>query len=461
MSDSNMSQLDLGVQLAREGKLEEAKEVWQSIQREDSSETFAKAQLNLGLLFDKQGKLEEAKEVWQSIQREDSAEQFAKAQFSLGLLLELQGKFIEASEAYELVEKKFLPELFYKMKIKLSIFSLIGKYNKNFIKPLLDIYKGIDSILSELKINHEEEINVAHYTRPFIGDLLLKKENLSKFRLSTIQGVNDPEEGSILSKFLKYDFEENNLLTFISCFTFNHDSLNQFRLYGKENGEESSGISLVFNRGKFFDQRLDLYKGIQNLIPLSEDDLSKENISDKIAKLPLYRCIYLESFDDKESYYLHVAHREELTFYRENNETKPDERWQDYQISIKKIEQEVKDKLNDIVEEIKKLDLNNKEISKLLGNILLPLRYLIKHSAFREEQECRIMYITDICDSKIKTQLEQNQIYVEYEPSVEEAIHKIYLSSGASKYRDHFRKLLQDKDGKRVINSKNPFRVKI
>src|SRR5690606_1925716 len=81
----------------------------------------------------------------------------------------------------------------------------------------------------------------------------------SSFRLNTINNVNDPSEGHLLVNYLK-DIRENSfyapdfdkkLHAFISCFTFNHDSLNQFRLYGKEDDKEASGVSLVFNKGFF------------------------------------------------------------------------------------------------------------------------------------------------------------------------------------------------------------------
>ena len=64
----------------------------------------------------------------------------------------------------------------------------------------------------------------------------------SAFRLNTINNVNDPSEGQLLLNYLKGvketsfyapDFDEK-LHAFVSCFTFNHDSLNQFRLYGKQ-----------------------------------------------------------------------------------------------------------------------------------------------------------------------------------------------------------------------------------
>lgn len=458
------AQVNLGVLFYKQGKVSEAIGAWQLIQKEDSRELFANAQLNLGVLFDEQGKASEAIEAWQLIQREDSRELFAKAQFNLGVLFDEQGKASEAIAAYQSIQRDDSFEQF----IEAKVFLNYGKGNKNR-EILLSVFKCVQTILSQLKINHDDERNIAHYTRPSIGHFLLQMDKHSKFRLSTIKGVNDPEEGKVLSKLLKYHSDEDNLLTFISCFTFNHDSLNQFRLYGKENGEESSGISLVFNKNKFFDQNTELYTGIKisNYQVLSASKSQKvqvKNIGDEVVpQLPLYRCIYLEPFDNNKPYYLHVACREELTFYRENNKGNPEDRWKGYQKAITEIEKNVKNALDTIRDSVKELNdelSTGTDLKNILEEILLPLKYLVKHSAFREEQECRMIYITDICDKRIKSDFEKNQMYVEYAPSVKDAVHKIYLSSGASKYRDYFRKLLADKGCSKVISSTNPFRVK-
>ena len=178
-----------------------------------------------------------------------------------------------------------------------------------------------------------------------------------------------------------------------------------------------------------------------------------------VSTLPLYRCIYLESYSDNKPFYLQLAQREELTFYREDEKSKPSTRWKKYKKQIEQIEKNVKDKLTEIKEEISTLSSDEK-IREILEKILLPLRYLVKHSAFKEEQECRIIYIANICDNKIQMNPEQGQMYVEYEPEVKKAIHKIYLSPGSEKYKDHFRKLLNDEKGNMVMSSTNPFRVK-
>lgn len=156
---------------------------------------------------------------------------------------------------------------------------------------------------------------------------------------------------------------------------------------------------------------------------------------------------------------MRVAHRDELTFYRDSvviPET--GERWKEYKDKIKDIEDKVRTSLEKIRTTFAKIENDN--VRRIAEEIMLPLRYLIKHSAFREEQECRIIYISDICDRKIQANEEHNQMYIEYGSSLIGIIHKIYLSPGAEKYKDYFRNILFDKEGKKVVSSTNPFRIK-
>jgi len=85
----------------------------------------------------------------------------------------------------------------------------------------------------------------------------------------------------------------------------------------------------------------------------------------------------------------------------------------------------------------------------------------VKHIAFQEEQECRIMYITQFRDEKVHSNREEQQMYVEYEEPVLPHIDKIWLSPGAAKDQDFFRILLDQDGGKSKVRiSQNPFRNK-
>lgn len=503
------AQLGLAEIWADKGEQEKAIAAYEAIQREDDPKIFALAQWNLALTWADKGEQEKEITAYEAIQRDDSPKLFAQAQWNVAKVWADNGKWKKSanillnikrsdsqhvySKTTEILLNGFIPELIkeghrtgklinriferVKFDYRHDILKFIFKSKNVFLLNILDC---ATEILNELKIKNLEsedfEKNIAHYTRPLIGFSLLnptEEKSSSKFRLSTIKGVNDPTEGAILKDFLNYGKKtEDDLITFISCFTFNHDSLNQFRLYGKEKGQEASGISLVFERDKFFNQEVSAFNTLshQNVSFKDEAFLDNKKIDGKqeesnksnpllVSTLPLYRCIYLESYSDDKPFYLQLAQREELTFYREDEKSKPSTRWKKYKKQIEQIESNVKDKLTEIKEEISKLSLDEK-IREILEKILLPLRYLVKHSAFKEEQECRIIYIANICDDKIQMNPEQGQMYVEYEPEVKKAIHKIYLSSGSEKYKDHFRKLLNDEKGNMVMSSTNPFRVK-
>jgi hypothetical protein len=48
------------------------------------------------------------------------------------------------------------------------------------------------------------------------------------------------------------------------------------------------------------------------------------------------------------------------------------------------------------------INIINKKDTTLVADLLLNLRYLVKHSAFKEEQECRIIHVLKKDDHKIK-----------------------------------------------------------
>ena len=274
------------------------------------------------------------------------------------------------------------------------------------------------------------------------------------------------------------DFDKN-FHAFISCFTFNHDSLNQFRLYGKQDNKEASGMSLVFHKDFF--QPKSLIGGISYLSlesPSNEtasllniDSAKLENVkiqssknkNEEIVKRSVMRCVYLDPTSD----YFHLAQRNRLTFFREFGDKiilkdgtwqcQAEYEWELYQKYIGEITDNFKeayDKLKVIYKEVeKKIDnveaslgaSKAKEMNEFAEEILLPLKYLVKHSAFREEQECRMIYITSI-DRPEVTMEYGSFLYVEYEPSVKDHLDKIYIAPAALHHKRYFDHLLKDID---------------
>lgn len=470
-----------------DNKLNEAEEAFEEVPK-DNLALYSNAQFSLACLYLKVEEYDRAIELFSTISKDVSY--YTIAQYNLGLIYNrlcriddsiaaFQKIPVSEEEVYAMSQANLMMIFYYTKGV-----SDAKKIFMNISKDFLDIYRdcqlfldvslssnreflnklssNVKSVLELLRIKsdslNQSELNIAHYTRPSIAFKMLRKDEGDKksyFRLSSILGVNDPTEGNVFFKWLGVEPQINeNLSIFISCFTFNHDSLNQFRLYGKENNEEASGVSLVFNGKCFFEQYSDRLLGVNSPLYSNADNYKVEKKGKKMSKLPLYRCIYIDS----ESEYVTLAAREEITFYREKA---PKLNFKDYNTEIEKIKIKVIDLLNNI-----RVDVNNnynklgEKDREIFMEIILPLRYLIKHSAFKEEQEARMLYISSLFNSQIKTDENNTQMYLEYPLSVKGAIHRIYLSPGAEKYKDYFRRCLNDVDRNKVKVSSNPFRNK-
>ena len=481
--------------------MDQAIKTWSNIRREKiDPETYAQAQLNLGVAYAKSDKRKQSIETLSNIHREEAAPgTYARAQLNLGEVYSLDKEKEEQSyEAYNNAQEfsYYKPERGFK----------ILKCPQKIRKDLHTLAESTDEVLESLQIIPGFESQVAHYSRASTAFTLFgnKRNNQkpSHFRLSTIRGVNDPTEGLVLGKYwaqqgISETIHTNDTATFISCFTFNHDSLNQFRLYGKEDGQEATGVSLVFKKEFFRDQSDTLeFIAAPSIDPSSNSgqDSSKEkekpksnNNKELIGKSTLYRCIYL----DPETGYWTLAQRDKSTFYRENKKAAKDQ-WNEYSTEISGIKGSVKNCLFDdnnsvlsmlksISEELEESNApeeshtysieEKQKILEAIRFILLPLQYLVKHIAFQEEQECRIMYTTHLHDEKIHHDWKTQEMYVEYEEPVLPHIDKIYLSPGSAKYQDFFRILLDQKEDdepdkkedeieSKVRISQNPFRNK-
>ena len=486
-------QLQQAGDLYRKGQLDNAIEILRRIKREDSPETYAMAQLNLGVVLGAQGDTEGAIAAYRNITREDSREQYAKAQFNLGVALQEQGKIEEAKQALS----NSRPIFYYESESRLKILNCPPDSRSN----LAAVYDAIESIIQTLFISSyggiagENPLKVAHYTRPSIARVLIagEEDKASSLRLNTVKNTNDPTEGKVLYGYLhkscglpsgvldaEQESDSQALAAFISCFTFNHDSLNQFRLYGKEGGLEASGVSLVFGK-RFFSAKdpfaimtvaseREAIMTANNTIEDSRPERADKTTQKKLDKLPLYRCIYL----DPQSGYVSIAHRDKVTFYAEawyGKKTaahqdickEAEKRWKKYQNEINKLAKKAKKDLSTLSKKIKAVAMDaENDVLQTLVFILQPLRYLVKHAAFQEEQECRMFYISDLLeDERIHTEWENNQMYLEYAEPVGKALDKIYLSPGAEPYADFFKRELKHLAKKGDIRrSQNPFRNK-
>ncbi|ORF04070.1 DUF2971 domain-containing protein, partial [Snodgrassella alvi] len=353
------------------------------------------------------------------------------------------------------------------------------------IKESLLVFTKIDNYLNDIKRIQRPERRVAHYTKPAVLFNLLKGENPSKFRLNIVDFMNDPSENQVLTSWLNIgNHPDNEIKSFLASFSFNHNSLNQFRLYGNENNITGSGVSIAFNKNFF---GLDTKRSINNeIISLhsiksiksfenKQVELETEQIEIKSANtlypLPLYRCLY---FDPKTGY-IALAKRNKQSFYLENkNEKTPetiDREWDDYINLLNESDKisKIRTKLEAIQKLIAELS-NNDELQKisnlheLLSLAVLPISCLIKHAAFEDEDECRMIYITHIADDNIvepQDYQSANSLYVEY-THVEEYIDNIYLGPQCKMQhkiwlQNHFKKKQREREIK-LIKSEMPLR---
>jgi len=103
-----------------------------------------------------------------------------------------------------------------------------------------------------------------------------------------------------------------------------------------------------------------------------------------------------------------------------------------------KIVKEYKDKMNNLLSELRDDFKHLKNLSKdlepnILKELLMFLRYLIKDSSFKEEQECRILVIKHLCNDKEFIINENNQkLYIEYLPAVTKHVKKVYFGPKAT-----------------------------
>ena len=358
------------------------------------------------------------------------------------------------------------------------VLSKIQIEQNKYKKDLLSILWCFLKIREKLSINIADyEETVAHYTRPDTAMKLLKQEKENEncdikknsFQMSSVAYVNDPSEGKVIFDYLNEldELKNNHIIlkpvpifaTFMGCFTYNHDKLNHFRLYGKEENKEATGVSIILNN-YFFNE-----ENHESICNNGKEEKEKEKEKEKEEnRLPLYRCIYLDINGNlNNNPYIRVACRDELTFYREKGNIGLD--YKIYQTCIDNIQSNIIEQFRQIKNYIQLLFKNadnykeKQQLIETVSFILMPLSYMVKHSAYEEEQECRIFKFLsfDNPNNEIKTDIDNKRMYVEY-LSIDNCVEKIYLSPYAEKYADMFRVLINDKDGKKVRSSDNPFR---
>jgi tetratricopeptide (TPR) repeat protein len=376
--------------------------------------------------------------------------------------------FLDEENRKGVIEEELLNDLLNDDKHYIKTVKLQDLNDNNIREKYAKAYLHSIYIISILHISKKsDELPVSYYTKTNVADLLLikdKDEKVSKFRLNSINYFNDPSEGEILREYLFDKKTEkdstNNMRAFAACFTFNPDCLNQFRLYGKTNNVECTGVSITFNENFFADNvklatALSMSKSeakLTTILSIHKDE-AKSKISsstveftkhkEKEIKHALYRCIYI---DPETKRLISVGHKEDFLFYRE----KKGDKIKAYNEYIKKLTQEVSNELEMLKRECEGLDDN------ILSQLFINLRYLTKHVAFKEEQECRIVKIKSLIDPEVNVSEDHKQIYLEY-LECKNYVKGIVFGSNVSS-PDIFRdRLLREKYTFPCRKSQNPF----
>ena len=505
------AQFNLGVIYRKEkNDIEKAEHYYLKIEKQDNPQVYAKAQFNLGYIYEKEKQnIKQAEKFYLNVKKEDSPKVYAQAQIKLGdnvFYGKTENKLKSAEEYYQnVVYYDDMFEIYIIAQMMLSVISnkdlsiFEEKQRNDLVNKICNIRELTIEIQKELlvKFNLNESKNndglvferqVAHYTKPEVLFNLLKNKP-SDFRLNVVDFMNDPTENQVLTDWLGVKTEKDNeIKTFLASFSFNHNSLNQFRLYGNENNIVGSSISVVFNQ-EFFSKNIEgiinsesinsssKYKNFssqqnvlakktvatmeinvsnkslnhkndktendlnENSVPKNSETMAEKNITSSVGLLPLFRCLY---FDPKNGY-ISIAKRNKYSFYLEHQSNSPeniDAKWNNYldslneEAKISKIRKKLKEiekivyllknpkktKQKKIIEKITNLD-------QLIALALMPISCLVKHAAFEDEDECRMIYITNIADDLIQAPTNYayvNSLFVNY-GKIEDYIEKIYL----------------------------------
>ncbi|MGP4769421.1 hypothetical protein ACS125_02565 [Acinetobacter sp. PFS20] len=336
-------------------------------------------------------------------------------------------------------------------RFKKSYLDFINKKEKLYI---IDLQMNVMIMLKKLLVgfDNQYERKVAHYTNYNVAKLLVT--NSTSLRLNSTDYMNDPTEGKILLQFIhlnELEYDSHNK-TFLTCFTFNHNNLNQFRLYGLNSNIPCTGISLVYNAKFFF-----------NFVSVIDDYLLDEGGIEEGLKFPLFRCVYMDPFTG----YFEVAKRNKFTFYQEiQDKEKSGIAWNEYVEGMKNITDAVTFSIENILKTLEKMKAGKHDLKvdelKDSNRIMRPVSYLVKHFSFQEEQECRMIVMDKIESEYVVMDInDTTRSYVEYEQPSHRDIKNIYIGLASSHKMVELLKTIKEKGKEcpKTMISDNPYRV--
>ena len=317
-----------------------------------------------------------------------------------------------------------------------------------------DLTNAISTILAVLNIPPIElgSIPLAHYTSPLVCEKLfgivsdktddkvndndpVDSNTVSPMRIGSSTYMNDPTEGEGLLELLNLqDLELENKAdcpvynAFFTCFSSRVNDLNQFRLYGKENGVEASGCCLVFNKSGDWLKDSDVSASFGSFTnKLNEDfkeSVEADGADSEDENLPLYQVAYIAYQDEyiaKKRCSIWLSNKNKLKF---GIRLKPfgNEGW--HQFRLGKLEEALKQLINIFNGKANVNDTDRKALEYI--------RYLFKDFAFRDEEEFRLLKIEQIGSDKIEYCNITQSIYLPY-ADVRDMVDEVILGTNYEK----------------------------
>ena len=310
---------------------------------------------------------------------------------------------------------------------------------------------AISTILAVLNIPPIElgAIPLAHYTSPSVCERLfgivsdktndkadnndpVDSNNVSPMRIGSSTYMNDPTEGEGLLELLNLqDLELENKAdcpvhnAFFTCFSSRVNDLNQFRLYGKENGVEASGCCLVFNQNGDWLKKPDVSSSFRSFTN-EQNEGFKEPIEADVAgledeNLPLYQVAYISYSDE------YIA-KEKCTIWL------PDARRPKFGIRLKPVGKNLKwhkFRIKELKAALWKL-MNLSKIKNEDKKALEYIRYLFKDFAFRDEEEFRLLKIEQIGSDNIEYCKTTKSVYLPY-ADIRDIVDEVILGTNYEK----------------------------
>ena len=282
-----------------------------------------------------------------------------------------------------------------------------------------------DAVSTVLAVLHITPIELgftpmAHYTSPHVCHILFGiggSETASPMRLGSSTYMNDPSEGKALLDLLnQQDLELENKTdgtshnAFFTCFSSRVNDLNQFRLYGKEDGVEASGCCLVFNKNGDWLREADVSVPFRSLSKKSgkdSDDLPEDGFwNDEYEKLPLYQVAYIAYKDE------YITEKKCGIWFLSQGKTKfgirlkpvGNEEWHQFRLG----------KLKEALEGLIGFFKDKSAVSDEDKEALEYIRYLFKDFAFRDEEEFRLLVIKPIDSEEIEYCEPTQSVYIPY-----------------------------------------------